>query len=155
MYSGSRPDIGPPHKADLPGIWTTFSESIFFPIHIMYNLIQKADRFGTRTTLFQSQIIKGLKKRTTPRTKKKHSHSLMAGDMYQLRDKLRGWSISQYYRLEYALLISNLNLPVPCILAIDLYYLGLLPLPHFYICYTIIKNNSFTVLGRIPIMYSM
>ena len=49
----------------------TYIGGKFASIHIMYYQIQKADRpaIRVRTTLFQSQIIKGLKKRTIPKNK--------------------------------------------------------------------------------------
>ena len=42
-------------------------------------------RFGTRTTLFQSQIMKGLEKRTI----KQKIHNFTVIYMHQLKDQLR------------------------------------------------------------------
>ena len=59
-----RPGIGPPHKADHPGIRTTFFQSPIFPhSHNVLSDSESGPRFGTRTTLFQSQIIKGFEKK--------------------------------------------------------------------------------------------
>ena len=61
-------------KRTVPEYGPPLASPQFFPIHIMYYQIQKADRFVTPTTLFQSQIITGHKKRTTPDAKKNNSH---------------------------------------------------------------------------------
>ena len=68
-----RPGIGPPHKADHPGIRTTFFQSQIFPHS--HNVLSDSESGPTRNSghgppFFQSQIIKGLEKRTS----KKNSH---------------------------------------------------------------------------------
>ena len=60
-------------KRTIPEYGPPFFSHKYFPIHIIIRFRKRTDpRFGTRTTLFQSQIIKGLEKRTS----KKKIHTL-------------------------------------------------------------------------------
>ena len=73
-------------KRTIPEYGPPFFSPKYFPIHIMYSQIQKADRPAIRDTdpLFQFQIIKGFEKRTS-----KKKFTLLLLYMHQLRDQLR------------------------------------------------------------------